>query len=259
MDLGLQGRLAIVTGGSKGIGLAIVRALSAEGVTVVTAARTISAELAELTATAQVTVMRLDLADPASPARLVAAAGERIDILVNNAGAAPVHPDGFLSGTDQDWLDSLNLNLLAAVRTTRAALPAMLAASRGVIITVSSVTASYPLPDMIEYSAAKAALSAFMKALSKEVGPKGIRVNTVSPGPTSTPMWLGESGIAVTTARAAGVQPEDVVKQTAQLAVTGRFTEPGEVADLVAMLASDRTANLTGADIAINGGIVPTW
>ncbi len=186
MDLGLAGQTAVVTGGSKGIGLAVVRALADGGVHVVTGAKDSSADLDELTAAGQVRTLRVDLADPSGPARLVAAAGDRIDILVNNVGSAPARPGGFLSITDEDWLATINLDLMAAVRATRSALPAMLAAGAGTITTICSVNARLPDPAVLDYSAAKAGLAAFCKGLSKEVGPKGIRVNTVSPGPVAT-------------------------------------------------------------------------
>jgi NAD(P)-dependent dehydrogenase (short-subunit alcohol dehydrogenase family) len=120
MDLGLNGRAAIVTGASRGIGLAVTRSLVAEGVHVTAGARKSSAELAELARTDKARVVEVDLAEPGGPATLVAAAGDRIDILVNNVGAAPARPGGFGEITEEDWQESLTLNLMAAVRTTRA-------------------------------------------------------------------------------------------------------------------------------------------
>jgi NAD(P)-dependent dehydrogenase (short-subunit alcohol dehydrogenase family) len=111
---------------------------------------------------------------------------------------------GFLAVTDEDWMHSLALNLMAAVRTTRAALPTMLGQGKGAIVTTSSVNAFLPDPTVIDYSAAKAALSNFCKSLSKEVGPHGVRVNTVSPGPVATDLWLGDQGVAATIARDRG-------------------------------------------------------
>ena len=259
MDLGLDGRMAIVTGASRGIGLAVTRGLVAEGARVTAGARKSTAELDELAGTGQVQVVQVDLAAPDGPARLVAAAGERIDILVNNVGAAAARPGGFADITDEDWLTSLTLDLMAAVRATRAALPIMVAAGKGAIINISSVNASLPDPGVMDYSAAKAALANFSKSLSKEAGPKGIRVNTVSPGPVATDLWLGDHGVAATVSRATGAKPQDVQSQAAGQSVTGRFSRPDEVADLVVILASDRTANVTGADITIDGGLIPTW
>jgi NAD(P)-dependent dehydrogenase (short-subunit alcohol dehydrogenase family) len=259
MDLHLNGLTAVVTGGSRGIGLAVTRGLAAEGVRVTTGALKSSAELDELAGTGPVRVVEVDLAAADGPARLVAAAGDRIDILVNNVGAAPARPGGFAGITDEDWLATLNLDLMAAVRATRASLPVMLAAGKGAIVNICSVNASLPDPGVMDYGAAKAALANFSKALSKEVGPRGIRVNTISPGPVATDLWLGEGGVAATVSHATGASPEDVQSEAAHQMVTGRFTRPEEVADLVLILASDRTANVTGADITIDGGLVPTW
>jgi NAD(P)-dependent dehydrogenase (short-subunit alcohol dehydrogenase family) len=107
----------------------------------------------------------------------------------------------------------------------------------------------------MDYSATKAALANFCKALSKEVGPRGIRVNMVSPGPVSTGLWLGSDGVAATVARATGGQPDAVADQAAKDSVTGRFTQPQEVADLVLLLASSRAGNVIGADFVIDGGL----
>jgi NAD(P)-dependent dehydrogenase (short-subunit alcohol dehydrogenase family) len=258
MDEELAGRTAIVTGASKGIGLAVSRALAGAGALVVAGARSSSAELDELAGGGRVRFVPVNLGDPAGPAALTAAAGERIDILVNNVGSAPARPGGFLSITDADWDVTLTLNLLAAVRATRAVLPAMLAAGTGAIISVCSVNARLPDPAVLDYSTAKGGLAAFSKGLSKEVGPRGIRVNTVSPGPVSTGLWLGEHGVAASVAGATGGDPAAVAKSAVSTTATGRFTTPEEVADLVVLLAGARAGNVTGADIVIDGGLVQT-
>ena len=198
MKLGLEGKVAVVTGASTGIGLAVTRALANEGVHVVAGARKSSAELDVLVATGVVQSVPVDLSTPSGPVDLAAVALEhgRIDILVNNVGAARPRLGGFLSITDEDWAFSMALNLMAAVRTTRAVLPTMLAAQQGNIVTTSSVNAFLPDPAVLDYSAAKAALANFSKSLSKEVAPHNIRVNSVSPGPVSTALWLGEDGVA---------------------------------------------------------------
>jgi NAD(P)-dependent dehydrogenase (short-subunit alcohol dehydrogenase family) len=259
MNIDLAGQTAIVTGASRGIGLAVTRALAASGANVIAGALHSSAELDKLAAEGTVTVLRVDLAAPGGPAELADLARDRISILVNNVGGAPPRTGGFLSITDEDWLATINLNLMAAVRATRSVLPAMLAAGKGAIVNVCSVNSVLSDPAVLDYSAAKAALASFSKALSKEVGPKGVRVNTVSPGPVATDLWLGADGVAARVGQATSARPEDVASGAASAMVTGRFSRPDEVADLVLLLASDVTGNVTGADIRIDGGLVPTW
>ncbi|MGW1888354.1 SDR family NAD(P)-dependent oxidoreductase [Streptomyces sp. NPDC001970] len=259
MDLGLKGRVAVVTGASRGIGLAIAQALAAEGVQVVAAARTSSDGLDELIQKGQARLVEVDLAEREGARRLIEAAGDQIDILVNNVGAAPARTGGFLSVTDEQWEEAFNINLFATVRVTREALPVMLARGRGSIVNISSVNAVFPDPGVIDYAATKGALANFSKGLSKEVGGRGIRVNTVSPGPVETEVWTGSEGIAATVSQAAGGAPEDVIAQVAGSMVTGRFSQPAEVADAVLMLASDRMGNVTGANITVDGGFLTTW
>jgi len=216
MDLHLSGKAAIVTGASRGIGLAVTRALADEGVRVAAGAREPAGELFHLASDRQVYPVAVDLGTPDGPARFVdeaVAALGGLDILVNNVGAVRPRTGGFLSVTDEDWLSTLTINLLVAVRTTRAALPHLYARGGGSIVTIASVNASLPDPLVIDYSAAKAALANFCKALSKEVGPRGVRVNTVSPGPVDTALWLGGGGVAETVAAATGSTPEAVAKK----------------------------------------------
>ena len=258
MDLGLSGKQVVVTGAGKGIGLAITRGFVDEGAHVVAGSRTATAELRELAAAGSVDVVEVDLADPQGPDRLIAAAGGRIDVLVNNVGAVAPRLDGFLAITDDMWSHTLNLDLMAAIRAIRGALPVMLAAGGGVIVNIGSVNARLPDPLVLDYSAAKSALVSVAKSVSKEFGRRGIRVTTVDPGPVATDLWLGAGGMAERAGAASGQAPEDVAAAAAAGAVTGRFTRPDEVADLVLMLASGRTANITGADIVIDGGLTPT-
>jgi NAD(P)-dependent dehydrogenase (short-subunit alcohol dehydrogenase family) len=260
MDLGLRGRRALVTGASRGIGLAVVRGLVAEGAQVVAAARMSGDDLAALTGDGQVQFAPADLTLPEGPSELVAAArrGGPIDILVNNAGGVTPRLAGFASITDAEWEATWALTLMAAVRTTRAVIGDMVDAGRGAIVTTSSVNAFLPDPAVIDYGAAKAALSNFCKALSKEVGPSGVRVNTVSPGPVSTALWLGSGGVAETVAQTAGGAADDVARQAVAGTATGRFTTPEEVADLIVMLCGERAGNVTGADFVIDGGLIQT-
>ena len=258
MNLDLDGKVAVVTGASKGIGLAVVRALAAEGATVVAGARTIDT-LAGLDG---VTAVSVDLGEASGPERLVAEAVAqrgRVDVLVNNVGVVRLRVDGFLATSDADFEASLQLNFLAAVRATRAAVRDMLPRGEGTIVNVASVNAFFH-PDglVIDYGAAKAALLNFAKALSQELGPKGIRINSVSPGPVATDLWLGEGGVAATLGDRAGVDPAAIRDQAAAGFATGRFTSPDEVATLVVLLASPRTANVTGSNYVIDGGLVKT-
>jgi NAD(P)-dependent dehydrogenase (short-subunit alcohol dehydrogenase family) len=258
MDLELSEMTAVVTGASRGIGLAIVRALAAEGATVVAGSRTTTPELAALAETGRVHAVTADLGTPGGAGTLVETAasllGGRLDVLVNNVGGVQPRLGGFMSVTDDEWLRTFNINFLSAVRVTRAALP-MLLERGGSIVTVCSVNASLPDPLVIDYGASKAALANFSKALSKEVGPRGVRVNTISPGPVATDLWLGAGGVAQTIGGANDLTPEEVAKNAVSGTATGRFTRPEEVAALAVLLASGRAGNLTGTDIVIDGGL----
>ncbi|WP_158865242.1 SDR family oxidoreductase [Leifsonia sp. AG29] len=258
MDLGLQGAVAVVTGAGRGIGLSVTRTLVEEGAFVVAASRSVTDPLAELAGGGQVEAVAADLTDPPVADELVAKALAHGDfrILVNNVGGVRPRTGGFASVTDEEWIDTFRLDTLTAIRMTRAALPSMREARRGSVVTVASVNAKLPDPTVIDYSAAKAALVNFSKSLSKEVGGDGVRVNTVSPGPVATDLWLGEDGVAATLSSASSTDRAQVVAGAEASMLTGRFTKPDEVAALVAFLASDRVAgNITGADYVIDGGL----
>ncbi|MGZ4476111.1 MAG: SDR family NAD(P)-dependent oxidoreductase [Nocardioides sp.] len=259
MDLELQGKRAVVTGASKGIGLAIVRALAAEGASVTAGAREGSPELDDLASTADVRPVLVDLSVPSGPGELIARAVEHggIDILVNNVGAVRPRLQGFTAITDEDWEWTLSINFLAAARTMRHAIPHLSERPGASIVTISSVNAFLPDPGVIDYSAAKGALTNLCKSLSKELGPR-IRVNTISPGPVRTDLWLGSGGVAATVGGASRTAAEDVIRQQEAQAATGRFTYPAEIADLVLFLASSRAANITGSDFVIDGGLITT-
>ena len=258
MDLELGGKVAVVTGASKGIGLAVVHELAAEGAKVIAGARTIDS----LQGIEDVAPLAVDLAGPDGPARLVEHAIElhgRIDVLVNNVGAAHVRVDGFLATDDEDFESSLNLNFFAALRATRAAVAKMTEQGEGTIVNVASVNSFFE-PDgaVIDYGAAKAALVNLAKSLSQELGPKGIRVTSVSPGQVATDLWLDADGVAATVGRATGTDADAVRRQAVAGIPMGRFTTPREVATLVTLLASPRVANVTGANWVIDGGLIKT-
>jgi len=263
MDMHLLDKVAVVTGASKGIGLAVTKALVAEGAKVVAGARSIDGDLADLAATGNVLAISVDLSTPEGPAELVAHAAHfgGLDVVVNNVGAVTPRTEGFLNITDDDWLRTLNLSLMAAIRTTRTAIPDLISRGGGNVVTIASVNAYLPDPFVMDYSAAKAAVWNWSKSLSKEFGAQGLRFNTISPGPVATPLWMGENGVAATVAKSTGVD-FDTAKATIIASQggfsTGRFTQPEEVADLVVLLASDRAGNVTGADFLIDGGLIKT-
>jgi NAD(P)-dependent dehydrogenase (short-subunit alcohol dehydrogenase family) len=260
MHINLTDKTAIVTGASRGIGLATSQALAAAGAHVIAGARHNSPALQALEAAGSATFITADLSTPQGPRSLVAAAAERggVDILVNNAGSVTPRFGGLLSVTDEDWADALSLNFLSAVRVTREAIPHMLPRGGGAIVMIGSVNATLPEWNIVDYSATKAALANLAKSVSKEFGPQGIRVNTISPGPVATDLWLSDHGIAAQFAAASGATPDEVVGSVVSGSATGRFTTPQEVADLAVFLASDRSTNITGSDIRIDGGYVTT-
>ncbi|RZQ60835.1 SDR family NAD(P)-dependent oxidoreductase [Amycolatopsis suaedae] len=249
-------RNAVVTGASKGIGLATARALADEGYRVVAGARTISAELKEVTPHA----VPVDLTTAEGPARLVGTALTElggIDLLVNNVGGTRPRTEGFLAATDDDWQYTLDLTLFSAVRATRAALPSLVE-RRGQVVNIGSVNSRKSAPHLLAYSAAKAALASFGKGVAEEFGPRGVRVNTISPGPVRTAVWTQPDGTGDVLARQAGLPVEEFLTTfPAKIGMsTGQMTEPEEVAALVVFLASGKAPNINGSDLVIDGGML---
>ena len=246
-----------VTGGTKGAGSAMVRRFAAGGARVATMARRAPAD-SDLPGL----LIPADLSSGPGAARAIEALLGSFgvpDIVVHNLGGSSSPGGGFAALTDENWLNELNLNLLAAVRIDRALVPAMVQRGSGVVIHVSSIQRQLPLPESTTaYAAAKAALTTYSKALSKEVGPKGIRVTSVSPG------WIYTTAAQAMVKRVAEHNGTD--EQTARESVLkalggipiGRPAHPWEVAELVAFLASPRAASIHGADYVIDGGTVPT-
>ena len=256
-DLGLADRRALVTGGTRGVGAAVVDALRSVGAQVVAAARSAPAHPVE---GVRYLVADLSTAEGASAiATAVMKELKGIDILVNVLGGSSAPGGGFAALEDAQWSKELDQNLMPAVRLDRALLPSMIARRSGVIIHVTSIQRILPLPDStIAYAAAKAALSTYSKALSKEVTPKGVRVIRVSPG------WV-ETEAAVRLAERLAAQAGTDYEGGKQIIMKGlggiplgRPAKPNEVADLITFLASPRAASITGTEYVIDGGTVPT-
>lgn len=255
MDLGLAGRVAVVTGVSRGIGHHAARALLAEGAKVVGVSRSTPEPGVE-----EIHHLQADILEPDTPARVIELAleaGDRVDILVNNAGFGWIRT-GYLDVDEDQWRRSWELLFLASVRMTEAALPSLLESDGGTIINVSSRNARVPMPSVADYSAAKAALNNYSKGLAGEYAHQGLRVVTISPGPTATPLWLGPHGAAAQRAALEGGDPASIARGTEARMPHGRFVKAEEVADLIAFLASPRAGSINGIDILIDAGLTQT-
>ncbi|MFJ5539020.1 SDR family oxidoreductase [Vreelandella titanicae] len=255
MNLNLNGRRVLITGGSKGVGAAAVALFREEGAQVLTTARTHPADLPdELFVTA-------DLTTAEGCATVADAVNERlggVDIIVHVLGGSSAPGGGFAALGEEEWQRELDINLFPAVRLDRALLPGMLAQGDGVIIHVTSIQRELPLPESTTaYAAAKAALSTYSKSLSKEVSPKGVRVVRVSPG------WI-ETEAAVALAERIAQQAgtdyaggKQIIMESLGGIPIGRPSKPAEVANLIAFLASPLAATITGTEYVIDGGTVP--
>ena len=251
-----SGRRVVVTGGTRGIGRAIVDRFAEGGATVLTAGRS------PRTDESPALVIQADISTQQGVEKLAAAVIEElrgVDIVVHNAGGSSAPGGGVLALSDGDWQAAFSLNLFAAVRLDRALLPIMLQQQRGVIIHISSIQRTMPLHDStLAYAAAKAALTNYSKGLSKEISGKGIRVLSVAPGYTETDAAVGmvneiaeRNGISAQAAR------ERIMDALGGIPL-GRPNTPQEVAELVAFLASARASSLTGHEYVIDGGSVPS-
>lgn len=240
MDLGLADSVCLVAGSTGGIGLETAELLRAEGATVVTTGRSGGD-------------IPADLSRPGEPERVVRETIEqhgRLDVLVNNVGYSEIRKLEHVS--DEDWQASFEINLMSAVRATRAALPGMRERGAGTIVNVSSTAAKRPSTGMPDYSVMKAALLSFSRLVADLYAKDGIRCNAVTPGPTLTQTWLGEGGLADQQG-----EREEVLAKVASGRPLGRLAQPEEIAAVIVFLCSPRASYVTGAAWSADGGTVP--
>lgn len=244
----LDGKRALVTGGSRGLGAAIVNHLIDAGATVVAAARSTTPDTPAGAKFIAADLRTADGVRALADATLEQLGG--VDILIDNAGAARLYLGGTATIPDAEWQDSLDINFLSSVRLDAALLPGMRERGSGVIVHVSSAVVHDPMGPGLHYAAAKAALSNYSRGLALEQARHGIRVNAITPGNVATP---GADVVRADMATAAGITPADIMAATP----LGRGGEPRDVAELVGFLVSDRSSWITGREFTIDGGGFP--
>src|SRR4051794_35721991 len=257
MDLGIDGRAAIVTGGSSGIGLAAAKLLAAEGARVLLVGRREEA-LAEAAEGIAAQTLAVDVTADGAAERIAAAcegAFGRVDVLVSNAGTSRNRPLDEL--TDAEWQDQWELHVMASLRLMRAVAPGMAERGWGRIVNVGSSSGKRPSLSNAAYTVTKAAQHMLARVFADTYAAKGVLVNTVSPGPVETPLWMAEGGLADQAAETQGVTREEALEATRGKAVIGRMGREEEIAAVIAFLCSERASNVAGANWSVDGGTVP--
>ncbi len=254
MDLGLTDRTCLITGASRGIGLATARILVEEGARVFLTARG-EEELARAAESCGAAGhLALDITDPDAPERLLAATGP-LDVLVNNAGTSYLRPLEELR--DEEWQAQWELHVMAPMRLMRAAAPAMAERGWGRIVNVSSSSGKRPSLTNAAYSVSKAAELSLSRAYADAYAARGVLVNAVAPGVVDSELWTGEGGLADQVAVAQGVTREEALATAGAKPPLGRFGTPEEVAAVIAFLCSERASDVAGAAWSVDGGTVP--
>ena len=259
MDLGLDGKACIVTGATRGIGLATARLLCAEGARVLLVARD-GDEAARVAGELGAEPFAADVTAPDDAERVVAACEERfgaVDALVNNAGTSFVRPLEEL--TDDDWQGQWELNVMGPMRLMRAAAPRMARAGGGRIVNVCSSSGKRPSLTNVAYSVTKAAQLSLSRHYADRYVGDGVLVNAVAPGPVGSPLWLADGGLADQAAKAKGVSREEALDAQQAKVPLGRFAEPEEIAAVIVFLCSARASTVAGAAWSADGGTVPSF
>jgi NAD(P)-dependent dehydrogenase (short-subunit alcohol dehydrogenase family) len=258
MDLGLAGKACIVTGATRGIGLATARMLHAEDARVLLVARD-AGELERVSAEAGGELLAADVTDPADADRIVATCAERfgaVDVLVNNAGTSFVRSLEEL--TDDDWQSQWELNVMGPMRLMRAAGPRMAAAGGGRIVNVCSSAGKRPSLTNAAYAVTKAGQLSLSRVFADRYAADGVLVNAVAPGAVSSPLWTAAGGLAEQAAQARGISRDEALEAQAAKIPLGRFAAPEEIAAVVVFLCSARASTVTGAAWSADGGSVAT-
>jgi 3-oxoacyl-[acyl-carrier protein] reductase len=241
MDLGLTGRVAVVTGGTRGIGAETVRLLGEEGATALAVSRSAGIDVTALDAAEQI-LERLD--------------GRAPDILVNNAGTSYAKPLGELS--EEDWQLQWDLNVMASMRLMRAFVPQMAERGWGRVVNVTSSAGKRPSLTNAAYAVGKAAQMSLSRVFADTYAGQGVLVNSVAPGAVASELWTAEGGLADQTAAARGISREEAIEVQEAKVPIGRFGTPEEIASVVVFLCSERAADVTGANWSVDGGTVAT-